>query len=279
MANKTILKWPGSKVRIMDQLLPHLPAGRRLVEPFAGSCAVMMNTDYAAYLIADINADLINFYWFVVNFPDYVISEGERLFKRNHAEFYYFIREHFNNCEKRLNFDFYNAGHGWQAFWFLYLNRHCFNGLCRYNAAGKFNSPFGHYKKPYFPTAEIHAFVFKAGAADVSLLNLEWQDTLSLVDYDDVIYCDPPYLTKNGAFVQYHQSVFTLAEHEALAVDLYTLNAHLGVPVTISNSIDAKELYADLGFTIHELDAPRSIAANGNRQTAREIIAVLEAGK
>ncbi len=36
MANKTILKWAGSKVQIMPQLLPHLPKTRRLVEPFAG---------------------------------------------------------------------------------------------------------------------------------------------------------------------------------------------------------------------------------------------------
>ncbi|WP_275380568.1 DNA adenine methylase, partial [Xenorhabdus bovienii] len=68
MANKTILKWAGSKVRVMDKLLPHLPAGKRLVEPFAGSCAVMMNTDYPAYLVADINADLINLYAEILSF-------------------------------------------------------------------------------------------------------------------------------------------------------------------------------------------------------------------
>ncbi|EMY0652398.1 DNA adenine methylase, partial [Proteus mirabilis] len=48
-----------------------------------------------------------------------------------------------------------------------------------------------------------------------------------------------------------------------------------GNPITVSNSIHAKELYADLGFIIHEIDAPRSISANGNRQSAKEIIAVL----
>ncbi|OUF17914.1 DNA adenine methylase [Enterobacter ludwigii] len=51
MAIKTPLKWVGSKVRIMPQLRDHLPEGKRLVEPFAGSCAVMMNTDYDEYLI------------------------------------------------------------------------------------------------------------------------------------------------------------------------------------------------------------------------------------
>ncbi len=42
----TILKWAGNKTTIMSELKKHLPAGPRLVEPFAGSCAVMMETDY-----------------------------------------------------------------------------------------------------------------------------------------------------------------------------------------------------------------------------------------
>jgi DNA adenine methylase len=29
---------------------------------------------------------------------------------------------------------------------FLYLNRHGYNGLCRYNLRGEFNVPFGRYK-------------------------------------------------------------------------------------------------------------------------------------
>ncbi|OKP03909.1 DNA adenine methylase [Xenorhabdus eapokensis] len=268
MANKTILKWAGSKARIMDKLLPHLPAGKRLVEPFAGSCAVMMNTDYEAYLVADVNADLIDMYqgikadcdqftraaaiWFSTARNKEGYSELRRVFNR---------KQHF--AEDKLA----------RGSLFLTLNRHCFNGLCRYNGRGEFNVPFGKHTNPYFPATEIWAFADKAEQA--SIVHLEWQDTLTLVEPGDVVYCDPPYLTNEGAFTQYYQSNFNNTEHEALAVELYTLNAHLGVPVIVSNSIAAKELYADLGFTIHEIDAPRTIAANGNRQRAKEIIAVL----
>ncbi|MDC9603943.1 DNA adenine methylase [Xenorhabdus griffiniae] len=272
MANKTILKWAGSKSRIMDKLRPHLPAGQRLVEPFAGSCAVMMNTDYPAYLIADINADLINLYQSIKSDCDQFTKEAANWFEfvLNKNEFYK-LRDVFNfSGEFSDNF----ANKLSRSSLFLTLNRHCFNGLCRYNSEGEFNVPFGHYKKPYFPAAEIWAFAEKAAIAEI--VHLEWQDTLTLVDYGDVVYCDPPYLTNEGAFTQYYQSNFNHADHEALAVDLYTLNTHLGVPVTVSNSIVAKELYADLSFTIHEIDAPRTIAANGNRQPAKEIIAVLE---
>lgn len=49
--NRSPLKWAGSKARIMPTLRQHLPTGKRLVEPFADSCSVMLNTDYEEYLI------------------------------------------------------------------------------------------------------------------------------------------------------------------------------------------------------------------------------------
>ncbi|WP_423241819.1 DNA adenine methylase [Morganella morganii] len=36
------------------------------------------------------------------------------------------------------------------AAYFIYLNRHCYNGLCRYNQKGGFNVPCGNYKKNIF---------------------------------------------------------------------------------------------------------------------------------
>ncbi|MCL6445117.1 MAG: TonB-dependent receptor [Alicyclobacillus sp.] len=44
---RPFLKWAGNKYRIVDKIKAVLPEGRRLVEPFAGSAAVFMNTDYA----------------------------------------------------------------------------------------------------------------------------------------------------------------------------------------------------------------------------------------
>jgi len=80
MAVKTPLKWVGSKVRLMPQLRDHLPKGKRLVEPFAGSCAVMMNTDYDEYLIADLNPDLVNLYKAMAYHTDAFLVELETLF-------------------------------------------------------------------------------------------------------------------------------------------------------------------------------------------------------
>lgn len=268
-SNKTILKWAGSKVRIMDQLRPHLPKAKRLVEPFAGSCAVMMNTDYEQYLIADANPDLINLYDALAFVPDGVIFEASILFNQNNNDSdYYQLRNEFNSPKSSMS-------QVRQASLFLYLNRHCFNGLCRYNQQGKFNVPFGQYKAPYFPKNEIDSFCDKAYLTKTKILNLEWQDTLSLVDFSDGVYCDPPYMGGRDSFTQYHTAGFSDADHEALAITLKDINDIQGNPITVSNSPKAKELYADLGFIIHEIEAPRSIAGKGKRTPAKEIIAVL----
>nr|WP_282559397.1 Dam family site-specific DNA-(adenine-N6)-methyltransferase [Providencia alcalifaciens] len=265
--NRTILKWAGSKVGIMEQLRLHLPKANRLVEPFAGSCAVMMNTDYEQYLIADANPDLINLYEAITTLPESVAIEALQLFsEKNNSEDFYLARVEFNGDKQELS-------RLRQASLFLYLNRHCFNGLCRYNQQGKFNVPFGNYKAPYFPKTEIDSFCNKAYLTKTRILNLEWQDTLSLVDFGDGVYCDPPYM--GDSFTRYHTAGFSNTDQQELAIALKDINDIQGNPITVSNSLAAKELYLDLGFTVHEIEAPRKISANGNRKSATEIIAVL----
>lgn len=265
MAIKTPLKWVGSKARIMPQLLPHLPAGKRLVEPFAGSCAVMMNTDYDEYLIADVNPDLIHLYQCIKFDADQFIQDAKRYFELSNDECsYYQIRSGFN-IEPEWQ---------WRAAMFLYLNRHGYGGVCRYNQRGHFNVPFGHYKKPYFPEAEIRTFAEKAQRA--TFICASFEETLKMVQPGDVIYCDPPYIPQNPTanFTQYHTDGFTQDDQAHLSHMLHLL-CQQGYPVLASNSDthEARNLYAQ--FTRYTLTAPRSIgAAKGGDSSARELLAV-----
>lgn len=59
---KPFLKWAGNKYRIVGRIRELLPPGTRLIEPFAGSAALFLNTDYSTNLISDRNGDLINLY-------------------------------------------------------------------------------------------------------------------------------------------------------------------------------------------------------------------------
>ncbi|BBV64708.1 site-specific DNA-methyltransferase (adenine-specific) [Klebsiella sp. STW0522-44] len=276
MAVKTPLKWVGSKARLMPQLLPHLPEGKRLVEPFAGSCAVMMNTDYDEYLIADVNPDLVNLYKAMAYHTDKLLISLHTLFsagsvgdEESRAVFYYAIRDAFNQPG-----NFYESECVDVAARFLFLNRHCFNGLCRYNQRGQFNVPFGKYKKPYLPVDEIQAFAVKAKRA--TFITANYSETLDMARGGDVVYCDPPYLTNSGDFTSYHTTGFSSMDHGRLARRLRKLAAR-GIPVVASNADlnDVHYLYS--GFQTVRINAPRSVgAAAGSKKTAAELI--LKAG-
>jgi DNA adenine methylase len=264
MAVKTPLKWVGSKARLMPQLLPHLPNGNRLVEPFAGSCAVMMNTDYDEYLIADVNPDLIHLYQCIQLDEEQFIQDAKPFFESSNEEcLYYHLRSSFN-IEPEWQ---------WRAAMFLYLNRHCYGGICRYNQRGHFNVPYGRYKKPYFPEAEIRAFAEKAKRA--TFICASFEETLQMVRTGDVVYCDPPYIPVNPTanFTQYHTDGFTQDDQFRLASLLQQLPTGASVIASNSDTHEAHNLYSR--FTRHTLKAPRSIgAAKGGESSVGELLAV-----
>lgn len=257
----TILKWAGNKSRVVPELLAHMPAGDRLVEPFAGSCAVMMNTDYPAYLVADINPDLINLYRQIKEHtrPFIVVAAG--LFNQNTTgESYYAVREMFNHNPALPLLE--RAAH------FLYLNRNGYRGLCRYNRRGEFNIPFGNYSKPYFPLAEIEAFAEKAQRA--TFICADFRETLRLTKTGDVVYCDPPY---DGTFSDYHSAGFGKDEHHNLVSMLMDVSERCPVIVSNSDTLYTRSILR--AFDITKIIVARSVGvAAGEGKRASEIIAV-----
>lgn len=256
----TVLKWVGSKSRIMPELKKHLPMGQRLVEPFAGSCSVMLSTDYQEYLIADINPDLINMYRQIKEHSSVFLVLAAQLFAANKSEAeYYKIRDEFNYSLGMTLLD--------RAVCFLYLNRHGYRGMCRYNRKGDFNIPFGNYKKPYFPLEEIKAFAEKAQRA--TFICADFTETLKKVEPGDVIYSDSPY---QGTFSDYHVGGFNDDQQCLLAAMLHVIAETNPVIVSNSDTTLVKSLYC--GFNITRINAPRSIGVSaGEGKKAAEIIA------
>lgn len=261
------LKWPGSKRWVIDEIRAQLPAGRRLVEPFIGSAAVASALDYDAYLLADSNPDLINLYTYLADGGTDFIDACATYFtpEYNEADAYYEMRADFN-----AETDSYN-----RAVWMVYLNRHCFNGLWRMNQSGKFNSPFGRYKRPYFPKKEMEDFYTFLIEKKPTLRCQTFQETFAQLQSGDVVYADPPYvpLSKTASFTAYGSAGFGPSEQaELVALSERAKNA--GIPVVISNADTpaTRDLYS--GGTIYSFDAPRRIAAKGkSRGNAREVLA------
>ncbi|EGX7576533.1 Dam family site-specific DNA-(adenine-N6)-methyltransferase [Salmonella enterica] len=267
---RPFLKWAGGKYSLLPELDRLIPAGKRLIEPFVGGGSVFLNSDkHERFLLADINADLINLYQMLAVVPDSVIAEAMKAFRHlNDAENYTVIREAFN--AQKLNATERAAA-------FLYLNRHCFNGLMRYNLDGFFNVGWGKYKAPYFPEEEIRAFRLKSHAC--VFMNAGFERTLRLAGDGDVVYCDPPYEPMPGTagFTNYAAGGFSWNSQVALAESCVAAHQR-GAKVFISNSTAPRviELYERHGFTLHRVNARRSISSKGStRETANDIVASL----
>lgn len=267
---RPFLKWAGGKYSSLPELERLIPAGKRLIEPFVGGGSVFLNSDkHERFLLADINADLINLYQMLAVVPDSVIAEAMKAFRHlNDVENYTVIREAFN--AQKLNATERAAA-------FLYLNRLCFNGLMRYNLDGFFNVGWGKYKAPYFPEKELMAFRKKSSAC--VFMNAGFERTLRLAGDGDVVYCDPPYEPMPGTagFTSYASGGFSWDSQVALAESCVAAHQR-GAKVFISNSTAPRviELYEQHGFTLHRVNARRSISSKGStRETANDIVASL----
>lgn len=263
---KPFLKWAGNKHRILHNILQHLPSGYRLLEPFVGSGAVFLNTNYREYVLGDANHILILMYSLLKAEGHSFIKYCARYFnvKNNCAETYYQFREEFNRTKNLRK----------KAALFLYLNRHGYNGLCRFNQQGHFNVPFGLYTQPYFPKEPMLNFHEKSQQA--YFLNEDFITTMELAEKGDVIYCDPPYipLSDTAKFTAYYQTQFDMNCQQRLADQARKL-ARKGIVVIISNHDlpITRKLYGDA--KIISFPAPRLISRNAHtRNSVQELLAI-----
>ncbi len=264
---RPFLKWAGNKYRILEHIKPLLPEGDRLIEPFAGSGALFLNSHYPAYLLCDSNADLINLYEIIKQEGAGFIRYCKRYFSGayNNPESYYAQRERFNTISHPRQ----------KAALFIYLNRHGYNGLCRYNAKGGYNVPFGRYLRPYFPEKEMLAFHHKAQSAEFKVCSFE--ESFSLARKGDVIYADPPYapLTDTANFTGYSAGGFDLEQQLKLA-ELAEAHRQKQGAVLISNHDTAftRQAYRNAD-TVKKFKVPRFISCNGQkRKHVGEILAL-----
>jgi DNA adenine methylase len=251
-----VLKWAGGKRWLVETLRPYYDRNRRFVDPFAGGLALplALRPDHA--LLSDANPHLMNLYRWIKHGLEW--EEGVGIDWVYDKAVYYENRAKFNAlCANR---DFWSKE---GALLFYYLNRCCYNGLCRFNSEGTFNTPFGKYKTVDLrKTFDIH----KEALAGWELYIGDFA-TLP-VQPDDFLYLDPPY---DVEFTQFTPKDFTWDDQIRL---VNWAAAHQG-PVVASNSYTQRiiDLYRSAGFDVRCLPAPRSISCTGDRDPELEILA------
>ncbi|HGX4671715.1 TPA: Dam family site-specific DNA-(adenine-N6)-methyltransferase [Escherichia coli] len=269
---RPIFKWVGGKFSELPTVLEHLPHGKRLIEPFVGGGSVFTNAGFRHNLLNDINGDLINFYQTLQREGHSLVTLSYSFFQNyNNADAYLEVREAFNRGK-------YDQLHHAAAF--LYLNRHCFNGVTRYNQNGEFNVGYGKYKAPYFPHAEMEAFLADDVLKNTSFVSGDFAGVIEAAGEGDVIFCDPPYepLPDTEGFTSYSGNSFRFDEQKRL-VSLLVEAHQRGAKVVITNSgaPNIRELYEGNGFKVHHMAARRSVSCKAStRVVANDIIAIMK---
>ena len=266
--HRAFLKWAGGKYSLCDVIAKTLPKAECLIEPFVGAGSVFLNTNYDRYILNDINQDLINLYKIMQTSPDKFIDDAREFFSiaNNQAEVYYQLRAEFN-----ASTDSY-----FRSLVFLYMNRHGYNGLCRYNKSGGYNVPFGKYKRPYFPEIELNYFAEKSQKAQ--FVCESYRKTFTRAKKGHVIYCDPPYvpLSKTASFTSYAGNGFGLDEQADLANAAEEVSIKGNVSVLISNhdTIWTRKIYQH-SRKITKLQVARTISQAANkRKKVAELLAL-----
>lgn len=251
------LKWAGGKrwlIPMLQQLWKPFK-NYTLLEPFVGGMAVSLGLLPKRAILNDINPHLINFYKQVSSGLEISIELS------NDREAFYKYRSRFNELIENNDF---NSSEAAQIFY--YLNRTCYNGLCRFNSKGHFNVPFGRYKVINY----LNSFAeYKQHLEHWQFFCLDYSEVLTnFNDSKCFVYADPPY---DVEFTKYYKDGFSWEQQIHLAE---LLNAHKG-PVVVSNQATDRiiELYSSLGFSISIVNGPRRISCTGNREPAREILA------
>jgi DNA adenine methylase len=271
---RPFLKWAGGKFKLVDDIVSMLPGNKRtLIEPFLGSGAVFLNTEgYKHYILNDVNCDLITLYKTLQAKGKTFIDDVAPFFSGqfNNEQSYYQMRDQFNASKDPYE----------RSLLLIFLNRHCYNGLMRYNKSRhEFNVPFGRYSRPYYPEDELHAFYEKSSKA--RFVCEDFQKVMCRARSQSEIYADPPYfpLSDTAKFTSYSADGFDLSDQQRLA-DTARKMASSGVSVLISNhdTPGTKKLYK--GAKRKYIYVRRSISSKATeRNKVREVLALFKPPK
>ena len=250
---KPPLKWAGGKRWQLPELrplwAPH--AARRLVEPFCGGLAVALGLGPKAALLNDVNPHLVNFYRHLQRglTIGLQMENDEKLFYAHRARFNALLAAGAHECQEAAEL-------------FYFLNRTGYNGLCRFNASGGFNVPFGRYATIGYRREFAE---YQARFAKWELSNASFEDLP--LKRGDFVYADPPY---DVQFTTYSKGGFGWDDQVRVAE---WLAKHPG-PVVLVNQSTPRivNLYESLGYSLTYLSAPRRISCNGDRTAAREVM-------
>lgn len=302
---KPFLKWAGGKNQLLKQFEAYYPEElrngkiKKYIEPFIGGGAVFFDVIQKYHIqssyISDVNPNLILTYRVIQQRPDILLERLERYQREydgsdeeNRKIIFLSTRELFNSNQPQINHRLINISYKKlsdscinAAAQLIFLNKTCFNGLFRLNSKGRFNVPFGKYKKPNILDSENILSLSKILQRTEIILS-DYGYCFDIADEKTFIYFDPPYkpISKTANFTNYAGFQFTDTEQIKLASFFRKLDIEKHSKLMLSNSDPKNENPDDSffekiydGYNLHHVYANRMINCDAKKRgQIRELV-------
>ena len=262
------VKWAGGKRQLLNRIRERMPLKYNCYhEPFVGGGAVYFDLLPCNATINDINRSLINSYRVIQLFPT-LLCDVLKIFDREiisgKKEYFYKIRETYNDKLMKEEYDVELAA------MFIFLNKHCFNGLYRVNGKGLFNVPYNNSIAQSFTEDNIYAI--SKQLQSTTILDGDFEVACNLAQKDDFVFIDSPYSPlKPTSFESYTKEGFDIESHIRLASTFKSLTQRGCYCMLTNHNTDfINKLYSEFNKEI--VDAKRMINSDASNRIGTEII-------
>lgn len=273
MSNSNItpfVKWAGGKRQLLSQIKERMPEKYNdYFEPFVGGGAVTFELLPANALINDINKALINAYKQICNAPEAFLKAVNKLDEEmweDGKEYYYSLREHYNDKLMKAEYDAELAA------LFVFINKHCFNGLYRVNGKGLFNVPYNNSRRTSVDEGSI--MEISKYLQGITITDGDFEEACKGAKKGDFVFIDSPYAPLNPtSFEAYTKEGFDIESHKRLARLYDELTARgCFCMLTNHNTRLINELYGGKGYTIDVVGVKRMINSDASNRVGEEVI-------
>ncbi len=273
MSNSSIapfVKWAGGKRQLLTQIKEKMPEKyNNYFEPFVGGGAVTFALLPENALINDINKALINAYRQICNAPEVFLKAIKKLDNEmweDGKEYYYFLREHYNDKLMKTEFDVELAA------LFVFINKHCFNGLYRVNGKGLFNVPYNNSRR--VSVDENLIMEISEYLQSVKIMDGDFEVACKEAKGGDFVFIDSPYAPLNPtSFESYTKEGFDIESHKRLAKLFDELTARGCYCMLTNHNTDLiNELYGNKGYRIDIVSVKRMINSDASNRVGEEVI-------
>lgn len=273
MSNSSVapfVKWAGGKSQLLPQIKERMPEKyNSYFEPFVGGGAVIFELLPTNALINDINKALINAYRQICNAPEAFLAAVKQLDEamwEDGKKYYYSLREHYNDKLMKAEYDVELAA------LFVFINKHCFNGLYRVNGKGLFNVPYNNSRR----TSVDESIIMEVSRylQGITIMDGDFEEACEGAGQGDFVFIDSPYAPLNPtSFESYTKEGFDIESHRRLS-NLFDKLTNRGCycMLTNHNTELINELYSGKGYRRDVVSVKRMINSDASKRVGEEII-------